>query len=296
MKYITFTLLLFFGLTLTSQAQFNDYKYIVVPIKFNAFKRQNQHKTSTLVKHILVKQGFTVVYSDNLPIDLNENRCKALYADLDDNSSMFTTKTSVLFMDCNGVEIYRTAEAKSKEKAFEVAYKESIEGALRELDGITYSYKPKSSEESDGTVKDAVTISFKNDVKKLDEPKKIEEVVSMEKSTPTEQVYKSVKVEPSNLKKASVTKEGTGKAVEVLYAQPIESGYQLVDTTPKVIYYLTKTSSPDIFLVEGLDKGSGLIHKKEGKWVLEYNGTEGKIIKELNIKFLKIIFIFPTFF
>ena len=282
-KSIAILALVFF-MGISVKAQFNEYKYLVVPVKFDAFKKQNQHKTSTLIKHRLLKQGFTVVYNDNLPKELNENRCKALYVDLEDKSSMFTTKTSVLFRDCNGVEIYRTVEAKSKEKAFDAAYKEAIEGALKELEGITYSYEPKEPET--GTKeKETMTVSYKDDVKKLEEPTGVNEVVIKERSTPSEQTYKAVEVETSNLGKAAVPVKKTGEAAEILYAQPIENGYQLVDTTPKVVYYLAQTSSPDIFLVEGVDKGSGLIHKKEGKWVLEYNGTEGKVIKELNIKF-----------
>ena len=73
------------------------------------------------------------------------------------------------------------------------------------------------------------------------------------------------------------------KGKNVLYAQPIEGGYQLVDATPKIVYVLKATSSPDIFLVTK-DGKNGVVFKDEGKWYLEMD-AKGSKAKELNIKF-----------
>ena len=72
-------------------AQFNDYKYIIVPKKFDAFRKENMHSTSTTIKYLLTKRGFNAVYDDALPDDLFQDRCLGLVAILQDDSSLFVT-------------------------------------------------------------------------------------------------------------------------------------------------------------------------------------------------------------
>ena len=77
--------------------------------------------------------------------------------------------------------------------------------------------------------------------------------------------------------------EEGNRGKDLLYAQPIEGGYQLVDATPKIVYVLKATSSPDIFLITK-DGKNGVIFKDEGKWYVEMD-ENGSRAKELNIKF-----------
>lgn len=270
---------------MSTQAQFNDYKYVVVPIKFDAFKNQNQYRTSTLIKYQLINKGFNVVYSDNLPFDLEQQKCLGLYVNLIDNSALFSTKTFLVFKNCYGEEVYRTREGISKEKEYELAYNESIEEAIYSMGSIAYNYQGKS--EDPGTAgEQSVTVNFSNDVKKLEKsklPKKSDGVVIKNETTVADQTYKTVEIEkPTTI--PSKEKDSGGQEF-ALYAQPTKNGYQLVDTIPKVVYVLTSTTVPDIFLVEGDNIDSGLVFKKEGKWFLEYSNESGKSIKELNIKF-----------
>ena len=72
------------------------------------------------------------------------------------------------------------------------------------------------------------------------------------------------------------------KSSDVLYAQPIENGYQLVDSSPKVVYKIKKTSLDNVFLVEGLN---GTLLNKNGQWVIEYYENGALKQKTLNIKF-----------
>lgn len=282
-----------------SSAQFNDFKYVVVPVKYDAFKNQNQFKTSTITKYLLVKKGLNVVYSDDLPEDLKKNGCLGLNVDLKDLSTMFTTKAMLVFTDCDGIEVYRTKEGRSKEKNFELSYKQAIEKAIESMEMLNYSYDQeqigesviKSTEtQSDSVQKDyqkskgeAVIVNMSNDLKKLRPDEKKEYVIEKEATT-DRQIHKAIAIKESNLVKKTVS---TPKASEIqmLYAQATDTGYQLVDTTPKVVYNLTSTSLDDTYLVEGIDDGKGLLHKKEGKWLLEYNSKNGKTIRELNIKF-----------
>ena len=73
------------------------------------------------------------------------------------------------------------------------------------------------------------------------------------------------------------------KVIEgVLYAQEIENGYQLVDSTPKVVYKVKKTHLDQVYLVEGK---SAIVFKKGDDWVVEF--YENNVLKQLtlNIKF-----------
>ena len=114
MKKIIITILLLAICFGSLQAQFNEYKYIIVPTKFDAFKRENQHLTSTLVKHLFTERGFTAIYSDALPDELNNDRCLALTAQIKDESTMFVTKTSVVLIDCQSQEVYTTQQGTSQ--------------------------------------------------------------------------------------------------------------------------------------------------------------------------------------
>ncbi len=69
-----------------------------------------------------------------------------------------------------------------------------------------------------------------------------------------------------------------------LFAQPISNGFQLVDTTPKVILKMYKTSQPDIFIAnrEGVN---GLVVKKNGNWFFEFYQKDQLVSEQLAIKF-----------
>ncbi|TAI49686.1 hypothetical protein EW142_07780 [Flagellimonas allohymeniacidonis] len=258
----------------SGSAQFNEYKYIIVPKKFDAYRKPNQHQTSTLVKYMLTQHGFNVVYDDALPPDVLTNRCLALMTDVEDTSSMFNTKLSILFKDCKSNEVFRTIEGTSRSKEFKEAYKEAIKMAFVSFDAINYTYKP--SESTEVSPKDEpIKISFKDDVKTVEEEKK-SKVIEQE-ATPENQTYKSVEPTPSNYTKAE------SSAAETLYAQPIENGFQLVDSTPEIRLILVKSSLENVFLVQG--GPNGIVYQKEDTWWWEHMENGNKKLEQLNIKF-----------
>ncbi len=258
--------------------QLNDYKYIIVPKKFDAYKTENKHQTSTMIKHLFTQKGFNAVYDDELPEDLSRDRCLGLLVNLEDNSSMFSTKTVLVMRDCTSNEIFRTLEGRSKVKDYRAAYSEAIEKSFSSFDGLQYKYVPRKNIE---VPEKSITVSFKNDVKSLDEASKPKMVV--QEATPENQSFKSMEPKSSNFKKAE-TKMNESFTSELLYAQPIETGYQLVDSSPKVRMKLMETSIENVFLIDY--KGiSGVLLKKENRWFLEYLEGGTKKIEELNIKF-----------
>jgi hypothetical protein len=292
MKNFILPLILMCGFYGMSQAELNKYKYIIVPTKFEAFKNENQYQTSTMIKYNLVENGFTVVYDNNMPADLVANRCLGLLLNLKDDSSMFTTKVTLVLKDCQSNVVYTTVEGSSKEKDYKSAFSEAIKECFKSLSGVGYKFEP-----SENNVPPSV--SFKNDVKRIEEkasvaPKQnIPNPVVQQKATLEEQSYKSMEPVQSNIAKAENSMEIAPAQVAyksdiatILYAQPIANGYQLVDSTPKIAMWLWKTSLNNVFRAEATEGVSdGVVLKKGDKWYFEYYEGDKLMGQELNIKF-----------
>ncbi|TLP82181.1 hypothetical protein [Maribacter sp. ACAM166] len=300
MKIVIALLVTFIGVSAFSQTELNDYKYIIVPKKFSNFKNENQYQTSTLIKYLFKGKGFNTVYDDELPTDLNSNRCLGLLADLQDDSSMFTTKTSITLKDCNSNVVFKTMQGLSKEKVYKAAYTETVRESMRSFNGASYTYNGKSEKN------EPITVSFKNDIKKLDTPKiaKVTRVDSTkenvktvhtsavtEKATETNQYYKNAEPVESNIKKANQKEPSLKKIAlkklnvkDIWYAQATDNGFQLVDSTPTIRMKLLKSSADNVFMAQTEAK-NGMVYQKDGKWVFEYYEKDQLIQEELNIKF-----------
>lgn len=277
---VLYILLFAMGVSGAVNAQLNNYKYIIVPKKFEAYKTVNKYQTSTLVKYYFEQNGFNAVYDDALPPDLANERCLGLVADIEDSSSLFATKLNITLKDCNNVEVFRSMEGKSRIKEFNESYKDAIQKAFVSFSGMNYSYVPKTKVKVQDEA--PVTISFKDDVKTVEEePAKY---VVEQKSTMDEQVYKAIEPKPSNITRAVVEKTELPDPSSVLYAQAIGNGYQLVDSSPKVVLKLEETSMDNVFMTS-YNGNNALVFKKNDKWILEYSDNGEKIQKELNIKF-----------
>ncbi|MGC1516009.1 MAG: hypothetical protein WA810_10580 [Maribacter sp.] len=302
MTVLVFALIAYAGF---SQDVLNEYKYIIVPKRFEAFRTSNQHQSSTLIKYLFSERKFTVVYDDALPEDLLKDRCLGLSTDIVDESNMFNTKTAIVLKDCLGKEIFRTMQGVSREKEFKTAYTEAIKEAMNSFsyDGHAYNGKPSSKEN------EVIIVSFKNDVKQLNEQNvnktnpSTSQTESMKNSsgqkgdvvtqvaTETEQYYKDRTPVSSTIRQGNTetallkpTQNGTPITSDLWYAQPTENGFQLVDSTPKVRMNLLKSSTDNVYMAQ-TDAKNGMVYQKEGQWIFEYY-TEGQLVQEvLNLKF-----------
>jgi hypothetical protein len=136
-----FLLLVLFISSFAFSQVINDYKYIVVPMKFEFQKTPNQYRLSTNAKYFLTNNGFHVFYDDAaLPIDLAKDKCKALYFNLEESSGIFMTKLIVTLKDCQNNIIYTSKTGKSKEKEFEKSYNEALAFALEDIKLLNYKY------------------------------------------------------------------------------------------------------------------------------------------------------------
>jgi len=255
-KIFAIAALLFAGLGF-AQININDYKYIIVPEKFDFFKEPNKYNLNKLTKMVFEKQGFQVFYpNDKMPDDLALNKCRALYGDLIDDSGMLSTAITIVLKDCGGQEIFRSARGKSKIKDFQKAYYESLREAAVSVTDLHYQY----------TGKDAVAVQAGK------------EMPAAPQTPVTPQPDRPAQILPPAATPETVVNESQ------LFAQPISNGYQLVDSTPKVVLKIYKTSQQDNYTAVG-DNKNGVVFKKGNDWFFEYYLNDKLVSEKLNIKF-----------
>jgi hypothetical protein len=264
---ITLSLIFISFISTFAQKSLNDYKYMIVPIEYEFQKGENRYKINALTKFLFEKEGFTVIMSDdNYPVDLSTDHCLALTANLVNNSSMITTKMYFDLVDCNNNKVLTTTIGKSKEKDFEKGYHEAIRKTFEGIKAKNYKYLPKE---------DAVTVA---PVAVVSNPVNVSSTAITKVNTDNKVAEKT--------DVAVVTTVVAVKKVDknILYAQEIANGYQLVDSTPKVVYIALKTSMKDVYMIKGFN---GTISKKNGVWVAEYYEGDTLIQKELNVKLME---------
>lgn len=263
-----------------SQTSLNNYKYIIIPKKYGFLKSDDQFQLNSLTKFLFNKHGFeAVMEGESYPDDLNANRCLALTTDVIKDSGFLKTKLQIELRNCNGLTVYTSKEGESREKDYSKAYSEALRNAFKELEIMNYKYVP-GAKTSEITVQD--TNNQTEVSKEIAQLRAEIQNLKQEKETQASPVSVvndlQQATENSNTQVASLVENNSG----VLYAQAIDNGFQLVDSSPKVIYKIKNTSMENMFLVEGRN---ATLYKKDNQWIMEY--YENNILKQdvLNIKF-----------
>ena len=245
MKAYTFFIFTLLTVAGYSQNTINNYKYVIVPERFNFSKEDNQYGLNTTAKLLLEQKGFAAFFGNKeLPLTVAANKCNALTAEVVQSSGLFTTKLTLLLKDCQGNIIFKSKEGKSREKEFPVSYDLALRDAFSSLNDVPYRY--------DSTM------------------------VTQAQQAPATPVVQPSAPAPVSSAVAEIT--GT------LYAQATPNGYQLIDTTPKKVLALFKTSMQDYFIAE-TGASNGIVFKKNGEWFFEYYKDNKLVSQKLEIKF-----------
>lgn len=245
---------LFFFALLTSFSfaqSLNDFRAVIVPLKFDFQKNKNEYRLSTMTKHNLTKAGFEAFYAEEPnPYD----KCSLLYIDVINLKAFLATKMYFVLKDCNGKEIFKSSTGYTKEKDYQLAYTEALNEAFNSLYAMNYKYTPGAIPVVSSTPS---TVSA---------PTSIPVVANV--STPV----------------STVVSANAAANTTVYYAQPMANGYQLVDTTPKVVMKLYKTSKNDYFTAvrEGVQ---GALLLKDNEWYFEYYQNDQLMSDKIAIKF-----------
>jgi hypothetical protein len=246
MKVSALFILVLFTVTTYSQNTINNYKYVLVPERFAFSKEDNQYRLNSLAKTLLEEKGFTAfVGNAALPPEVAGNKCNALTAEVVEKKGIFVTNLTFLLKDCQGNIIFKSKEGKSREKEFQTAYDEALRLAFASLKDVPYKY--------DGTT------------------------VTQPQQPAVAQAIPPAPTPPAPTSPAITETTGT------LYAQVTPNGYQLIDTTPKKVLTLLKTSMQDYFIAEGAT--NGIVFKKNDEWILEYYKDNKLVSQKLQIKF-----------
>ena len=245
MKVVALMLTMFLAVVARSQNTINNYKYVLVPERFEIFKQEDQYGINTLTKYLLEGVGFTsFMTKDALPADITNNKCSALNAELVEKKKFLSTSLTLLLKDCQGNIVYKSEEGVSREKEWSTIYREALTKAFASLKAAQYKY------DSTGASQVAQTAPIA--------------------SAPTAQV--------------AVTPAAITDNKDVLYAQATANGYQLIDTSPKKVMTLLRTSLPDNFIADnGVEKG--VVFKKNGEWFFEYYKDDKLFSQKFIIKF-----------
>ena len=262
-----------------AQKKLNDYKYVIVPYKYDFLNEKDKYQLNALSQFLFNKYGFNAIMEDaNFPDDLIKNRCLGLKSDVIKESGMFKTKLKVQLKNCNGDIVYTTQIGASKEKQFKTAYTLALREAFKEFETVNYKYQPNEA------ILAKTSIASGKDPNKEIEKLKEEINTLKQKQAEVKEVPKNkIVVETKNPK--TVTGRELKKedpAIDVLYAQKTDYGYQIVDKTPSVIMILLKTSKTDVFMVKDTN---AIVYKEDGFWYLSKNDDGKATIKTLNIKF-----------
>ncbi|MEM9681422.1 MAG: hypothetical protein AAF901_13950, partial [Bacteroidota bacterium] len=211
------------------------------------------------------------------------DRCLALYADVKRiRGGFFKIQLQMELRDCRGNLVMQTGVGRTKEKDLKKAYNIAIRQAFESISALEYNYTGKENQKKGKTLEavkasedvkeaeDALTKSMKETEGQTPEPR---EATQKE----TEKIVEDVKSKTgSKLETAAV-------AQDILYAQPIEDGFQLVDTEPKKVMVLLKTAAKDVYMVKGRE--AVVFRRDDGTWIYSEGGGADNTEKVIYIKF-----------
>jgi len=265
---VSFILIGFYG---AAQKDINNYKYIIVPKKFDFLKTEDQYQLNSLTKFLFNKYGYEAYFlDDKLPDDLNNERCLALMSDVSEKKGgMFKTKLVIVLKDCFGKVVMTSQIGESRLKAYDKSFNEALRDAFMTYQNTDYNYVPAQNAITDQP--ESVAVSNK------------ELEVVAEKN-----IEKKTIVAPALIVGVTGNNEETDEEIvnydseTIYYAQAIDNGFQVVNSEPKIIMVLLNTSAKDVFIVK--DKNA-IVFKEDGFWY--YSENEGKLGEKqaLNIKF-----------
>jgi hypothetical protein len=258
MKTKIYIFLLVLSATMSSWAQLsiNDYKYVSVPDKFDFLKSTDEYQLNSLTVFLLEKQGFTVLdKSVNYPMDLAQNNCLKLNANVLKIKGFLFSKLQLVLTDCENRVVFSSEIGKSKLKNYQKAYHEALRNAFA-LSTFNYAYNGSNVSAA------------------MPEPPK-----TIAKSTPV--IVTEIAVKKQDIQEVIEVSDSSIEAVVGLLIQQTNSGYDFIDSISKTIKFSTHATLFDnVYIIDGQE---GIIYKRGQNWVREYIENGNTTIEALNI-------------
>ena len=243
MKKLVFVFILITSFSFAQSV--NNYKAVIVPLKFDFIRTNNQYRLCTISKANLINAGFAVFYANEILPKEYSDRCDLLYYDIVKENAFLATKFHIELKDCSGNLVYKSETGYTKEKDTELAYSDALNKAFVSVNNLHYKFEK--------LIITTPVVELKNEV---------------------------VPVVASVVSTAIIEKSDSN----LMYAQATATGYQLVDASPKVVYKLYKTSRSDLFIaMKG--NNQGVLIQKENQWFFEYYENEKLVSEKVAVKF-----------
>lgn len=256
-----------------AQSNITDYKYIIVPKKFDFSKSEDQYQLNSLTKFLFNKYGYEAYFvDDDLPEDLKNERCLALTSEVSkEKGGIFKTKVNIVLKDCFGASVMTSKIGESRLKKFDKAYNEALRQAFETFQKLEYEYVATDKEMVVKSEKKTIILK-ENNVEKI-----VAVEVAVGKGVFTQKEKATSKEIAKNESEFSKTKEA-----ELYYAETTTNGYQLANSDPKIVMVLLTTAAENVFIVKGK---SAIVFKEDGFWY--YSENDGKLgeKKRLDLKF-----------
>ena len=273
MKKIVFVLIVLSSIiSVKAQMSLNDYKYVIVEGQFHFQSEPNQYQLNELTRFLFKKHGFNpVLDSETLPEDLKSNYCLALKSEIT-GKGMLRTKVNIVLRNCDNIILFQ-AEGITKEKDYSKSYNMGIRNAFEKFSEIEYNYQPNEAILSRGSASKEEVDALKTEIENL-----------KAQSAKTEVSPSSEAAEVNPAQATAIAAATEVKAIDKVWiAKPIENGFELKsEGTDKTTYILQKTGMQDVYRIKGMD---GIVYKKDGNWVREYQKDNETVLDVLNIKF-----------
>ena len=288
MKSILF-LFLFTLSTLSFAQNLNDYKYVLVPEKFEAFNEPNEYRLNELTYYLLKKEGFTSFKSKSeLPEDALKNNCLILTTEVLKDSGMFKTKVAIQLSNCKGEVVYTTAYGSSRDKKYIVAYNQALREAAKSFDTINYKFDESSTLFASSTKEDSTNeavlkaeiAELKKEKTKLLEKKNKVDIYDVVEEKLTE------KQDDSSLVLLSKTDKKAGEFYAEVRQKEGWKDFNIYDDKGILYFIFYSTGKKDTFLVQESGNEDKLIcFKNGGLWHLVTRNETKMEIKVLKINF-----------
>jgi hypothetical protein len=250
---ITLFLIFFLASSLGFAQSVNDYKYAIVPSKFEFLKDKDQYRLNTLTKMLMEKYGFVTYFdTDILPTEVAESNCNNVYVDVQNTGNMFSTKLIVVLKDCKNAILFTSLEGKSREKEYQVAYNQALRVAFSSFDKLEYKFSGIQKGRS-------------------------EEVANYKMITKDS----TLKIQENGI----IIVESDLEFENLLVAETIKLGFLLIDpTTSTIVLKLYKTSNENVFIANS-NSINGVVIKKGQEIFFEYYKDKQLISKKLYVNF-----------
>ncbi len=222
----------------------NDYKYAIVPSKFTFLNEKDQYRLNTLTKMLMEKYGFVTFFDTDI-----------LPAEVAESNC-----NKVFVEVLNNGNMFKTKISVVLKDCKNTVLFTSVEGKSQEKEyQVAYNI--------------ALREAF-NSFEKL----------GYKYNGNGNFNINVIAKENSNVKDRNVINDNIKANDLVLFAQPIENGFQLIDSTPKVIMKIYKTSSPICFIAYK-NNIQGVLISKENQWFFEYISNSKLLSEKVEVKF-----------